>query len=407
MAERCGILNDCHSRGVMQSANLFFKQDLLLRLTRMMKRKLLIFTALTIVSVVVAIVILSTDKSQKRRPQEPVEPYAYYSEEVTFRNDQANVTLTGTLTLPSKEGEYPAVVLISGSGPQNRDSEFAGHKPFLVVADHLTSNGIAVLRYDDRGFGESTGNFAWGTSLDFSYDVESAVEYLRTRKEIKKDKIGLVGHSDGAMVAPMVAARNGEVSFIVLLAGPGIECARLLLNRQELIERKMGLPEVEIRKSRTQTEQMIQIIVGAKDSKTAKTELNEFSRDNYEDIPDHAIPPKMTKDEFISKQIEMLSGPWFRYFFTYDPAPTLQNVKCPVLALNGEKDVQVPSKENLEGIKNALNAGGNLNVTTRELPGLNHLFQESVTGMPDEYGKIEQTFSPAALTEISGWILKH
>jgi fermentation-respiration switch protein FrsA (DUF1100 family) len=192
----------------------------------------------------------------------------------------------------------------------------------------------------------------------------------------------------------------------VLLAGPGVEGPKLLLNRQELIERKMGLPETAITRSRAHSEQMIQIIVSAKDGETAKAELTKFSKDNYEDIPHYAIPPGMTKDDFIAKHIEMLSSPWFRYFFTYDPAPTLQKVKCPVLALNGEKDVQVPSQENLEGIRNALHAGGNSSVTIRELQGLNHAFQESITGMPNEYGTIEQTFSPQALTAISDWILE-
>lgn len=373
-----------------------------------MKKKAQIFAVifLAISIIIVAVILFPHDKSSKRRPQEPVEPYGY-SENVTFKNGQANVTLAGTLTLPSKEGIYPAVVLISGSGPQNRDYEFASHKPFLVLADHLARHGIAVLRYDDRGFGESTGDFAAGTSLDFSYDAESAVEYLRNRKEINSRKIGLIGHSDGAMIAPMVAARSGDISFIVSLAGPGVECSKLLLNRQELIERKMGLSEAEITKSRTHSEQMIQIIINSKDSETTKSDLIRFSRDNYEDIPDYAIPPGMAKDEFVSKHIEMLSGLWFRYFLTYDPATTLQRVKCPVLALNGERDVQVPSKENLEAIMNALNAGGNRNVTIRELAGLNHAFQESITGMPNEYGTIEQTFSPLALKEISDWILKH
>jgi len=373
-----------------------------------MKRKALIFsTVIIIISfAVVAVVVLSPDKSQKRRPQEPIEPYTYYTEEVTFKNDQANVILAGTLSLPSKDGSYPAVILISGSGPQTRDSEFGGHKLFLVLADYLTRNGIAVLRYDDRGFGESTGNFATGTSLDFSYDVESAVKYLKTRKEIESNKIGLIGHSDGAMIAPMVAARSNDINFIVLLAGPGVQGAKLMLDRQELMERKMKFSESEIEKSRRHSEQMIQIIMNSNDSETTKVKLSEFSRNNYNDIPEYAIPPGMSKDQFISKHIEMLSTPWFKYFFSYDPAPTLQKVKCSVLALNGDLDVQVPSKENLEGIRDALNAAGNRNVTIQEIPKLNHAFQECVTGMPDEYNKIDQTFSPIALAKISNWILQ-
>ena len=208
------------------------------------------------------------------------------------------------------------------------------------------------------------------------------------------------------MIAPMVAARSKNVNFIVLLAGPGVQGAKLLLDRQELIERKMRLSESEIKKSRTHSEQIIKIIINANDSQTAKTELTEFSKDNYKDIPDYAVPPGMSKEQFVAKQIEMLSTPWFKYFFTYDPIPVLQNVKCPVLALNGDKDVQVPAKQNLEGIKRALDAAGNSDATIREIAGLNHAFQECESGMPDEYGKIEQTFSPAALAEISSWILQ-
>lgn len=360
------------------------------------------FILLLLVSIVSAIMFLK--EPQLRRPQEPSKPYPYYSEDVTFHNSNTDVTLAGTLTLPSRDGTHPAVILISGSGPQNRDYEFAGHKPFLVLADYLTRNGFAVLRYDDRGFGKSTGDFTVGTSLDFSYDVESAVEYLKTRKEIQKNNIGLIGHSDGAMIAPMVAARSSDISFIVLLAGPGIPCATLLLDRQELIEKKLGRSEPEIRKSRAHAEQIIQIVVNSNDSQTAKAALTKFSKDNYNDIPDYAIPPGMSKDEFIRRQIEMFSTPWFKYLLTYDPAPVLQKVKCPVLALNGDQDVQVPSKQNLEGIKAALTIGGNGNATIREIAGLNHAFQECTTGMPDEYGRIDQTFAPIALTQIQNWV---
>lgn len=370
------------------------------------KRQRLIFLGSLGIVVLAAIAgaMVVFNKPQIRRPQEPSKPYPYYTEDITFNNKGANVTLAGTLTLPSKDGNHPAVILISGSGPQTRDYEFAAHKSFLVLADHLTRRGIAVLRYDDRGFGKSTGDFFKGSSLDFSFDAESALEYLMTRKEIRKDKIGLIGHSDGAMIAPMIAARSSQVSFIVLLAAPGIEGPTLLLNRQELIERKLGRSETEIKKSRAHSEQIMQIIMSSKDSETAKTALTAFSKERYNDIPSYAIPPGISKDDFISRQIDMFSSPWFRYFLTYEPEPTLRQVKCPVLALSGDKDVQAPSKENLEGIRNALNAGENQNATIVEIPGVNHALQECNTGMPDEYGKIEQTISPVVLNEISRWI---
>ncbi len=329
---------------------------------------------------------------------------AYYSEKVTFTNPVDHLSLAGTLTLPAKKGVFPVVILISGSGPQSRDGEFAGHKLFLVLADYLTRRGIGVLRYDDRGFGQSTGNFSSGTSLDFSYDVQSAIKYLKTRKDVDKTKIGLIGHSDGAMIAPMVAARSRDVSFIVLLAGPGVPGAKLLLDRQELIEKKVGLPDSLIKKSRNHSEQVFKIIINARNTETAKADLMKFSREHYNDIPGYAIPHGVSKDEFIARQIEMFSSPWFKYLLAYDPAPVLQKVTCPVLALNGDKDVQVLAKANLEGIKKALEAGGNTKTTIKELIGMNHAFQECETGMPDEYSKISQTLSTKAMLEMQQWI---
>ena len=351
-------------------------------------------------------IYLFTDRHDKRRPQEPTKPYAYSSEEVTFRNEQANVKLAGTLTMPSKQGNHPAVILISGSGPQNRDEEMAGHKPFLIISDWLTRNGIAVLRYDDRGVGESTGDFSSGTSLDFSTDVESAVAYLKTRTEIRKNQIGLVGHSDGAMIAPMVAARLNDIGYIVLLAGPGMPGGQLLINRQELMERSMGLSEVEIQKSKKSSEEITRIIRNSKDIQTLKNDLINYSKEHISDVPEYAIPPGMNKEQFVAERINILATPWFQYFLNYDPTSTLEKVTCPVLALNGDKDVQVPSKENLDGIRNSLIKGGNKKVTIVEFSNLNHLFQECKTGLPDEYPKIEQTFSPIVLEEISRWILK-
>ena len=194
---------------------------------------------------------LSKEKVEKEkfvRPQEPTKPYPYYSEDVIFENKKDKITLAGTLTLPTKEGNYPVVVLITGSGPQNRDEELLGHKPFLVLADYLTKNGIAVLRFDDRGIGESQGDFKTATSLDFASDVESAVNYLQTRKEINKKKIGLIGHSEGGIIAPMVAAKSKDIDFIVLLAGTGIPGGELMLLQKELIERASGANEADIQK---------------------------------------------------------------------------------------------------------------------------------------------------------------
>ncbi|MHA4737066.1 alpha/beta hydrolase family protein [Dyadobacter sp. MSC1_007] len=338
-----------------------------------------------------------------KRPQEPHPPFPYYRELVKFENSKAGVTLAGTLTLPALKGNFPAVVMISGSGPQNRDEEIYNHKIFHVIADHLTRNGIAVLRFDDRGVGESTGNFKTATSEDFSYDVESAVTYLKTRKEIKKDKIGLAGHSEGGLIAPMVAARSKDVAFLVLLAAPAMQLDSLLLLQQVVISRISGLPEAQIQKSRKINAGAYKIVTSSTDPGTLKAQLTAYVKENP-DTTSLGRPKGMTHEQAVSASIDALSTPWARFILTYDPIATLQKVTCPILALNGEKDFQVPPKENLGGIKWAAKRSGNQKVKAIELPGLNHLFQECKTGSFVEYPMIEQTFSPLALKTMSNWI---
>jgi pimeloyl-ACP methyl ester carboxylesterase len=375
-----------------------------------MKRNTLILT-IALVAILSAIAILVfrnkaaiTDQPSLERPQEPAKPYAYISEEVSFQNSGANIALSGILTLPAREGNYPAVVLISGSGPQNRDAELFGHKPFLVISDYLTKQGIAVLRYDDRGFGKSTGDFSKATALDFASDVESALVYLKTRKEINPRKIGLVGHSEGGMIAPMVAARSQEVGFMILLAGPGIQGDSLLLMQQQIMQRALGVPETDIKKLSEINTEIIDIIVNTDDPLALKAKLTKHSQENYEHIPTSFKPANVTKEQFIAAQVEMISSPWYQFILKYNPAPALEQVSCPVLALNGTKDLQIPATLNLTAIHNALRKGGNNNVQVRELPDLNHFFQECETGLPTEYATIKQTFSPVALAEISEWI---
>ena len=351
---------------------------------------------------------LSKEKIEKqivKRSQNPVQPYPYYSEEVTFPNVKAGITLAGTLTMPGKEGKYPAVILITGSGPQNRDEELLGHKPFLVLSDYLTRQGIAVLRYDDRGVGQSKGDFKSATTVDFASDVESAIAYLKTRAEILPKKIGLVGHSEGGIIAPMVAAGTKDVNFIVLLAGTGIRGDKLLLLQQELVAKAAGVPETEIQKSREINTKAFEIVIKSVNTDTLKADLRRFLAKTMKNSPDYAKPKRMTDDDFISLQVNQITSPWMLYFIKYDPAGALVKVKCPVLAVNGEKDLQVPSKVNLPAIENALKKGGNKQVTSKEFPGLNHLFQECKTGSPTEYAEIDQTFSPVALDFIAKWIL--
>lgn len=344
------------------------------------------------------------EKQTLKRPQEPAQPYPYYTEDVSFNNSAANITLAGTLTLPEQEGNYPAVILISGSGPQNRDEELLGHKPFLIIADYLTRHGIAVLRYDDRGTAKSTGDFKTATSADFATDVKAAVAYLKTRKEINAKKIGLVGHSEGGLIAPMVAADSKDVAFIILLAGPGMQGAPLLILQEALISKASGASDADVEKNKVTSKKVFDLIANTPDLNQMKTGITNIINDAIKNDTSMHLPEGVKKEEYVAKQVEQLTSPWMLYFLKYDPVPTLQKVKCPVLAINGEKDLQVPPKENLSAIKAALEKGGNKKATIKELPGLNHLFQECKTGSPNEYAEIEQTFSPAALDEIAKWI---
>lgn len=343
-------------------------------------------------------------KLGSNRPQEPKKPFPYRSEEVIFENKQAEILLAGTLTMPEQEGTYPAVVLISGSGPQNRDEELMGHKPFLVLSDYLTRNGIAVLRFDDRGTAASTGDFGSATSVDFATDVASAVQYLQARPEIDKSKIGLVGHSEGGIIAPMVAANSEDIDFIVLLAGTGIRGDKLLLAQQALIGEASGMSPNQLGENEMISKKAFEIMVKDQSDEELKNEVSAYMTQVFRNIPAENIPGGMSEQEFVTAQVDQLTSPWMQYFVKYDPAPALEKVSCPVLAINGEKDLQVPPKENLEAIKAGLEKGGNTKVTTMELPGLNHLFQEAETGLITEYAEIEQTFSPKAMEVVLKWI---
>jgi hypothetical protein len=350
----------------------------------------------------------TVEKEKLSRPQEPVKPYPYYEEEVTFENQKAGIALAGTLTLPEKDGVFPAVILITGSGPQNRDEELLGHKPFLVLADYLTRNGIAVLRFDDRGIGSSTGDFKTATSADFATDVEAGIAYLLKRKEIDKKNIGLIGHSEGGIIAPMVASKTKDVSFIVLMAGTGIPGDQLLLLQSTLIGRASGVSEEDLQKAQNINKGAYDLVKNSKNTNDLNQRMTEYMGGYIDQVlkddPTQTLPEGVTKEEVVKSQVDALTSPWMQYFIKYDPSIILEKVKCPVLAINGEKDLQVPPKENLEAIKKALAKGGNKKVTTIELPGLNHLFQECTTGSPDEYAGIEQTMSPSALTAMLEWI---
>jgi hypothetical protein len=267
----------------------------------------------------------------------------------------------------------------------------AGHRPFLVLSDFLTRHGIAVLRADDRGVAKSTGNFQAATTADFATDAEAGLAYLKTRPEVNPRKIGLIGHSEGGMIAPMVAARNPDVAFIVMLAGPGVPGDEILPAQLLLIAQANGTPRAVAEKQAAEQRELDAILTGGGDDAAIAKKL----RDK---VSEGLLDPQ------IEAQINTVNTPWFRYFLKYDPAQDLRKVQCPVLALNGERDLQVPPRLNLPAIRKALEESGNKNVEVDELPGLNHLFQTAKTGAPGEYIEIEETMSPAVLDKIAAWI---
>lgn len=337
-----------------------------------------------------------------KRPQLPQPPFPYAAVDVDFDSVNEDVELAGTLTVPAGEGPFPAVVLISGSGAQNRDEELMGHKPFLVIADHLSRNGIAVLRFDDRGTAQSTGNHGSATSFDFADDAEGAVRFLKTRSEIDPARIGLAGHSEGGLIAPIVAARSSDVAFVVMLAGPGITGEQILILQNELIARAEGASEEQLARSKAINAQIFTALkeeeIGPRLSGKLLAIIEDAKRAATTDA-------ERAEYEQAALGVGQIATPWFKAFLVYDPVPTLRQVKCPVLALNGSKDLQVPPKENLEGIERALREGGNTKFVIRELPGLNHLFQPTETGAPSEYVTIETTFSQDALAAMTEWVL--
>ncbi|HOK25827.1 MAG TPA: alpha/beta fold hydrolase [Bacteroidales bacterium] len=337
------------------------------------------------------------------RPQEPQPPFPYRTEEVTIPNMKFNIYLSGTLTLPEGEGPFPAAILITGSGPQNRDEAIMGHKPFLVLADYLTRNGIAVLRYDDRGVGKSQGVYAEATTADLATDAEAAFEFLKNHKNINPSAIGLIGHSEGGLIACITAASNPGVAFIVSLAGPGVKGEDILFRQQADISRLSGVKEATIKQNSEINRKLYNIVKKETDDFAAEekvmatyAKLLKKQKKSPQEIDDLVLQ--------LQNSFGAAAYPWFRYFLTADPAQFWKKVKCPVLALNGDKDTQIAADVNLPAIENALRTGGNNSVKSVKFPGLNHLFQHCKTGLPAEYGQIEETMSPEVLKTIASWI---
>ena len=324
------------------------------------------------------------------RPQNPVKPYPYREEDVSYENPAAGIRLAATFTIPQGKGPFPAVLLVCGSGSHDRDETLLGHKPFLVLSDYLTRQGIAVLRADKRGVGKSGGNPATATSADFATDAEAGVAWLKTRAEVDPRNIGILGHSEGGAIAPMVAARHRDVAFIVMLAGPGVRGDELLPAQVMAGNEAAGMSHEAAVKTGAMERDALKAIETEKDPARLREKL----------------AASMPKEE-LDRQWNTLLSPWFRYFLEYDPGAELRKVACAVLALNGQKDTQVVAKQNLPAIRAALEAGGNKRFETVEFPGLNHLFQTARTGAVSEYAQIEETMAPVVLAKIAGWILHH
>jgi uncharacterized protein len=338
------------------------------------------------------------------RPQEPKPPFPYISEDVTFTNNEAKIQLAGTLTTPRGTGPFPAVIMITGSGGQNRDEELLGHKPFLVISDWLTRNGIAVLRFDDRGVGKSQGSQLNSTSANFATDVVAAYSFLKNNPKINQKSIGLIGHSEGGLIAPIVAASNPGIAFIVSLAGPGVTGHQVIIRQSQDISRLSGISEDQIKKTSETNRKLFSVLRKEEDNKKAETKIMALYRE--------ILGKEKTSKEDTEKAVNQLKTTfgvstytWLRYFLFTDPVIFWKKVKCPVLALNGEKDIQVAAHENLPAIERALKSSGNNSCKTVQLPGLNHLFQHCDKGLPSEYGTIEETISPEVLKIISDWIL--
>lgn len=340
---------------------------------------------------------MKTDTYEKpKRPQEELGKIKYSEEEVTFYNASAKIKLAGTLTKPKGKGPFPAVILVSGSGPQDRNEEMLGHKPFLVIANYLTNNGIAVLRFDDRGVGKSAGDFSKATTEDFATDVEAGISFLKQQKGIDIQKIGIIGHSEGGMVAPMVAAKDTSLDFIVLLAGPGIFIRDLMLQQMEDITKSQGESDSIVTSQIENNRQAFDILLNTPDNFDAKNKLIKLYQSQ---------DTTMSESE-IRQAINPMFTPWFRYFISYNPQIALEQTKCRVLAINGDKDLQVASKVNLEGIETSLKSGGNKDFKIVEMTNINHLFQTTSSGKISEYGQLEETFSPKVLEIMKDWILK-
>jgi len=340
----------------------------------------------------------SAEEAGPKRPQTPRPPFPYDAVEVAFENPEAEgVTLAGTLTIPEGEGPFPAVVTATGSGPQDRDETLMGHKPFAVIADFLARRGVATLRVDDRGVGESTGDFQAATTDDFASDARAAVRFLTDRGEIDADRIGILGHSEGGLVAPMAAVASEDVAFVILLAGTAVDGGEILVSQQGAITRGMGAPEEAVATVRENMRAMVDALRAGDDSEAIEALTRVLAAQNPGAGPEQV-------DQIVESQRGLFLSPWMKRFVELDPASFLTRIDVPVLALFGERDVQVLPELNTGPLEAALASAPTDDVTILVLDGHNHLFQRATTGMSFEYAQIEETMSEKTLEIIASWI---
>lgn len=344
------------------------------------------------------------------RPQTPKAPFSYNSEDVLFYSADKNNYFGATITTPRDNDKHPAIIMITGSGPQNRDEEIFGHKPFAVVADYLTKQGYVVLRVDDRGVGKTGGDRTNATSADFAKDVQEAIGYLKTRKEVDRKRIGLYGHSEGGMIAQMVAAENKDIHFIILMAAPGIKVTEAMTEQNVAYLQTAGISKEVAEQYGKLYRQLAEGIATSHSMEEASTKLT-VAIDKWLKVtePSTAVMTTGIKDSaskrlFVGKFIEQTWNKWTVYFMQYDPQPVLQKLSCKVLALNGDKDFQVISRSNLEGIQQALTKSKSKSFEVREITGVNHLFQECNTCTMMEYGELEQTIKPEVMQTVATWL---
>lgn len=354
-----------------------------------------------------------TDKIFKAvRSQTPVPPFPYKSEDVEYFNADKSIKYAGTITIPPGKGPFPAAILITGSGQQNRDEETMGHKPFAVIADHLTRQGMVILRVDDRGIGGTTGDMKV-TTADFAKDVMVGLNYLKKRPEVNAKKLGMIGHSEGGMMAPMIAAERKDIDFIVLLAAPGVKTIDLMTEQNQAILSKTPMNKNYIQVYSRLYRKIVETINNTVDPTAVRENITQVV-DKWRDTTDKTAVMMTTgifntkkRDEFVNAFASLAENPWYKYYFKFDPAPYLEKLSCKVLALNGDKDIQVLSTSNLEGIRTALKRSKVKTSEVIEMPGLNHLFQTCKECTLVEYSKLDETFSPAALNKMSEWLKKN